>query len=142
MTYQLNLKQSSNPNQTKNWFFVGIFSFIMIASILSVYFVKNISLILALNTCFLAIAAYLIYQRAQKSKLPYIRIQDSKLEYYCLKEQQIVSISADEITHITHRFCELRVHTKEQVHLLSLEPVRKERKRWEIKEMINQWAQA
>lgn len=90
----------------------------------------------------MAITAYLVYNHIQRSKLPYIRIQDSKLEYYCLKEKQIITISADEITHITHRFCELRVHTKEQVHFLSLEPVRKERKRWEIKEIISQWAHA
>ena len=141
MTYQLNLKQTNNPNQTKNWFYVGVVSFIVIANIVSVYFIEDVSLLLALNTFFVTIAGFIVYQRAQKAKLPYIRIQDSKLEYYCLKQKQIITISAEEITHITHRFCELRVHTKEEVHYLSLEPVRKERKRWEIKEMINQWAQ-
>ena len=106
------------------------------------YFVTDISILIILNVLFVVVATFLVYNNIQKAKLPYIRIQDSKLEYYCFKEKQIVTISADEITHITHRFCELRVHTKDQVHFLSLEPVRKERKRWEIKEMINQWAQA
>jgi hypothetical protein len=106
------------------------------------FFTKDVEKLIMLNVLTMVLIGAWIHFHIKSNKLPYISIQDSKLEYYCLKERKIIIIRAEEITHITHRFCELRVHTKDHVHYLSLEPVRKEKKRWEIKEMIQQWAHA
>lgn len=72
----------------------------------------------------------------KRIKMPFIEITDGTLNYFDTETEEIVAVCAKDITHITTKLCELRIHTNEQVHLVNLKVIRNEKTRWEIKEEI------
>jgi len=72
----------------------------------------------------------------RRQKVPFIEILDGTLTYFDNNKGAMVSIPVGEITHVSSRFCELLLHTADQIHCLNLDLVRSEKSRWEIKDMI------
>ncbi len=72
----------------------------------------------------------------RRHKVPFVEIAEGTLSYFDTGKGEMVSVPIEEITHISTRFCELNVHTAENIHSLNLDLIRSEKARWEIKEMI------
>lgn len=89
------------------------------------------NLILGLILLVILISCFQKYQ-----KIPFVEINNGTLNYFDQESNKIIKISTQDITHISTKFCELSVHTDEKVHVLNLEVIRNETKRWEIKEKI------
>lgn len=121
-------------------FYAKIISPVLILNTLCFIVKLDISLVMMANAFLILLTFALVRLKPEKSKLPFISIQDSKLEYFCPHKKEIITVHAHEITNITTRFCELRIHTNDCLHSINLELIPKERTRWEIKEMIRQLA--
>lgn len=117
--------------------FAMVFLCILLFNTLTVafyfYSLTLISLNLFLSIIFLVLV---LRQFGKTQKVPFIEISNNTLNYFDTESEEIVKVSAQEITHISTKLCELRVHTKERVHLVNLKVIRNEDKRWEIKEKI------
>jgi hypothetical protein len=93
--------------------------------------------IITMNLILGLILMIILFSYFQKyQKVPFVEINNGVLNYFDTERNEIIQISAQDITHISTRFCELRVHTHEKVHILNLDVIRNETKRWEIKEKI------
>lgn len=138
MTYQhhINHYRSSN-NDTRYWMYSKIFLSLLFLDTLAVAFYFYSATLILLNVflgiVFLSIMVRLIRKRL---KMPFIEIADGTLNYFDTEKEEIVKVCAKDITHISTRLCELRIHTNEQVHSVNLKVIRNEKIRWEIKEKI------
>jgi hypothetical protein len=86
----------------------------------------------------MALAIIMLVTR--RHKVPFVEIVDGTISYFDSSRGEMVSVQVHEITHISTRFCQLDVHTAENIHSLNLGLVRNEKTRWEIKEMIREMA--
>jgi hypothetical protein len=144
MTYQLHISHyRSDSNDARLLMYSTIFLSLLFLNTLGVALditMPQVSLLnLVLGVVFLIVLAAMINKR---SRVPFVNIHDDMLEYYNPEEGEIISIPSTEITRITTRFNELNIHTNERTHSLNLSLVRKEKTRWELKEMIRQMAKA
>ncbi|WP_026898690.1 hypothetical protein [Daejeonella oryzae] len=142
MTYQLDISHyRSSNNDARLWMFAKIFLSLLFLNTLGVAFYFNFPALSLLNVIlglvFLAVMIKLISKRI---KVPFVQIAGGTLKYFNPREGEMISVSAKDITHISTRFCELKVHTEESVHSLNLGLIRNEKTRWEIKEMIREMA--
>lgn len=138
MTYQHHISHYRQPNREIPYSkFAIVFLPILLFNTLTVtfyfYSLTLISLNLFLSLIFLVL---LLRQFRKTQKVSFIEISDRTLNYFDTESEEIIKVSAQEITHISTKLCELRVHTKERVHLVNLKVIRNEDKRWEIKEKI------
>lgn len=76
---------------------------------------------------------YLITTTNKKPLL--LEITDEKITYLSEEKNELITILPEEISNITHKFCELQIHTKDdRVHNINLLNTGSEQTRWEIKE--------
>ncbi|MDP3470129.1 MAG: hypothetical protein Q8S11_17440 [Daejeonella sp.] len=115
--------------------FALVFLSILIFNTITVTFypLTFLSLSLFLSIIFLVLW---LRQYRKRQKVSFIEIRDKTLNYFDTESEEIIKVAAQDITHISTKLCELRVHTKERVHLVNLKVIRNEKKRWEIKEKI------
>ncbi len=138
MTYQHHINHyRSSDNDTRYWMYSKIFLSLLFINTFAVAFYFHSATLILLNVflgiIFLSIMVNLIRKRI---KMPFIEITDGTLNYFDTETEEIVAVCAKDITHITTKLCELRIHTNEQVHLVNLKVIRNEKTRWEIKEEI------
>lgn len=93
--------------------------------------------IITMNLILGIVLMLILFSYFQKyQKVPFVEINNGILNYFDTERNEIIKINVQDITHINTRFCELRIHTNEKVHILNLDVIRNETKRWEIKEKI------
>lgn len=142
MTYQLHITHyRSNPNDARLWLYCRIFLALLLLNTLGVAF-KLTMPVLSLVNVFLSVVFLVVLLRIgnKRYRVPFVQIEDDVLNYYCPEQEEMIAVSAKEITGISTRFCELQLHTPDRVHSLNLGLIRQEKTRWEIKEMIRQMA--
>jgi hypothetical protein len=90
----------------------------------------------SLLTGVLVIGATVKYLITSTNKKPLLlEISDEKISYLSETSGTLITISPDEIASISHKFCELQIHTKDdKVHNINLLNTGSEQTRWEIKE--------
>ena len=138
MTYQykISLHRSSNSEIANSKFAIVLLSILLLNAITVVFYFYSLTLVsisLFLSIIFLTL---LLRQFRKTQKVSFIEIRDKTLNYFDTEREEIVKVAAQDITHISTKLCELRVHTNERVHLVNLNVIRNEKKRWEIKEKI------
>ena len=69
-----------------------------------------------------------------------IKVDNRGVEYFSHDEGKLITVHAADIIKITTGFCQLQVHTKDAVHIINMEAIKKEKTRWEVKEMVKQMA--
>ncbi|WP_423147127.1 hypothetical protein [Rubrolithibacter danxiaensis] len=70
-----------------------------------------------------------------------LKIDNEGFDYFSFEEDKVIRIQAEEISKITTGFCELKVHTRDNlIHKINMAPIKKEQTRWEVKEMVKQLA--
>jgi hypothetical protein len=74
--------------------------------------------------------------------VPFVEIFDGTLNYWNSEKNEMVAVYAKDITHISSKLCELKLHTPDQVHSVNLKMIRNQKTRWEIKEKIREMASA
>ncbi len=142
MNYQLNFfYYSRNLDNATIWIYARAFTILLLLNTIAVAYNLTLPLLSGVNTIlsFLLIVV-LLYINSYKTNIPFIKIQDDKMEYFCRERGEIITIDANDITKITTRFCELRIHTNEYIHCIDLGMIPQGKKRWEIKEMIHKIA--
>jgi low affinity Fe/Cu permease len=71
-----------------------------------------------------------------------LEITDNKITYLSEERNELITIESENIAAIDHKFCELRIRTKdESVHNINLLNTGSEQTRWEIKEHIKKLAE-
>ena len=138
MTYQHHINHyRSSDNDARYWMYSKVFLSLLFLDTLAVAFYFYSETLILVNVflamVFLSILITLIRRRL---KMPFIEIADGTLNYFDTENEEIVKIFAKDITHISTRLCELRIHTNKQVHFVNLKVIRNEKTRWEIKEKI------
>lgn len=138
MTYQYNINHYRPLNTNlPYWKFSTVFLTLLLLNTLTVafyfYSVTLILLNLILSILFLLLIIGL-FRKTQK--VPFVEIRNNTLNYFDTENEEIVQVSARDITQISTKLCELRVHTSEKIHIVNLNVIRNEKKRWEIKEKI------
>lgn len=95
--------------------------------------------LLSLINVFIAfvLIVVLLTKNYKRQRVTFLKVDGHSIEYFCDQEERSVLISSDEITHVTTRFCELDIHTRDKVHTLNMNMIRQEKKRWEIKQIIS-----
>ncbi len=138
MTNQLNIThQSSNVNWTRFWLFSKLFlSFLIITTIFSsLNYVISAFLILNILLGLLFMAA-IFFIKFKTKKTEFVKITENKLQYFCQVKKEVILIPINEITNVRSHFCELEIHTYNRTYCINLNPIKEEKQRWEIKEMI------
>lgn len=140
MTYQSKIRYRYSNKNVHVWMYAKIFLPLIFLNILAIAFYTSTVLsiiIVILSIIFFAIIVKLISRR---HKVPFVEIVNDTLNYFDPEKGEVVSVPAKDITHISTRFCELNVHTHENIHSLNLGLIRNAKTRWEIKEMIRKMA--
>ncbi|HYK77926.1 MAG TPA: hypothetical protein VEV16_13190 [Daejeonella sp.] len=137
MTYQLFITHyRSDSNDARLWMYAKIFLSLLFFTTLGAIFKFGPILSFAnVVGCMIFLIATIRYYN-RRHRIPFVQIQDGTLNYFCPQQEEMVSISARDITKISTRFCELQLHTPDRIHSLNMGLVRQEQTRWEIKEMI------
>lgn len=139
MAYKLHIQRYRSQNHELASRIAVIITLFLILNAVGVINSSDFLMLISLNAL-LGLMIFLFFKIESKNQVPFIMIQDSKLEYFCPEKNKIITVFANDITNITTRFFELRIHTAEKVHSINLEQVTEEKTRWEIKEMIKQLA--
>ncbi len=138
MTYQykISLHRPLNGEIANSKFAIVLFSILLLNAITVVFYFYSLTIV-SLSLFLSIIFFILLFRQFRKThKVSFIEISDKTLNYFDTESQEIVKVAAQDITHISTKLCELRVHTNERVHLVNLNVIRNEKKRWEIKEKI------
>lgn len=138
MTYQYNINHY-RPLSTDvpYWKFSALFLSLLLLNTPAVAFYFNSSALILLNLILSILFILLIFRLFRKTqKVPFVEISNNTLNYFDTQNEAIVQVSARDITQISTKFCELRIHTSEKIHIVNLNVIRNEKKRWEIKEKI------
>jgi hypothetical protein len=131
------LKQNSISTNKRNLSVTSfIIALIVIAITISamVLIPGNWSLITGI-ILILATVRHLVIVTNRKPLL--LEITDNKIIYLSEKNNELVTINSEDISGIDHKFCELKIHTKDNVvHQINLLNTGSEQNRWEIKEHV------
>ncbi len=139
MTYHHNIPPHPSLKNTKIWMDRIIISFLLLSTIVAAFYNSaELNLLFTLPALALIIVLAVLVNR--RHKISFVEITDGTLSYLNTEKGEMVSVPVHEITHISTRFCQLNVHTAEEIHTLNLDMVRNEKTRWEIKEMIREIA--
>lgn len=142
MTYHIHVKHSpAYPLSNRVWLYVWLILAALTLATLVVALEFAEPLFSIINALFaVALIIAILTKNYTRQIVTFLKIDNQGIEYFCAEEDRCISIAANEITHITTRFCELNIHTRDKVHSLNMNMIRQEKKRWEIKEMIRQLA--
>lgn len=103
------------------------------------FFPQSFSLINSFLCIIIIALCYKAYGNIDNDLL--LKVDGTCVVYFSNEEAKLISIQAEEISKITTAFCQLQVHTRDNnIHLINMEPIKKEKTRWEVKEMIKQLA--
>lgn len=138
MTYQhkISLHRPINSEIANSKFAIVLLSIILLNAITVTFYFYSLTLFSL--SLFLSIIFFILLLRQLRKthKVSFIEISNKTLNYFDTDSEEIVKVAAQDITHISTKLCELRIHTNERVHLVNLNVIRNEKKRWEIKEKI------
>ena len=138
MTYHYNITRYRSLKDARLWT-DRIFLSLLLLTTAVITFYNSTVLNLIIGIVFIMLLA-IVMLVTRRHKVPFVEIVDSTLNYFDTNKGEMVSVQVHEITHISTRFCQLDVHTAENIHSLNLGLVRNEKTRWEIKEMIREMA--
>lgn len=140
MTYQLHIMHyRSSNNDACLWVYSKIFLSLLFLNTLGAAFYFTSAALSLLNVILSSIFLVAVVKLISKRfRVPFVQIADGTLNYFNPQKGEMVSVQAKDITHISTRFCELKIHTNEKIHSLNLGLIRNEKNRWEIKEMIRE----
>ena len=115
--------------------------FIILASTSTVY-LQIIPAEVSMVNLLLCSALLLISLNADRiCGILFVSVSDVSIQYYAEDRDQMIVIPVKDITGISSKFCRLFVHTQESIHSINLLYVKREKSRWELKEMIKQVVQ-
>ncbi|HQT22299.1 MAG: hypothetical protein B7X86_02935 [Sphingobacteriales bacterium 17-39-43] len=138
MTYQhkISLHRSLNGEIANSKFAIVLLSILLLNAITVTFYFYSLTLFSL--SLFLSIIFFILLLRQLRKthKVSFIEISNKTLNYFDTDSEEIVKVMAQDITHISTKLCELRIHTNERVHLVNLNVIRNDKKRWEIKEKI------
>lgn len=136
MTYQYYISNyRSLRTEVPYWKFSIVIALFLVLNIIGYNF--EYIAVITMNLTLSLILFLLIFSYFQKcQKVPFVEINNESLNYFDAEKNEIIKVCVKDITHINTKFCELRVHTDEKIHVLYLNVIRNETKRWEIKEKI------
>ena len=138
MTYQhkISLHRPLNSEIANSKFAIVFLSILLFNTITVTFYFYSLTLF-SLSLFLSVIFFVLLWRQFWKAqKVSFIEISNKTLNYFDTDSEEIVKVAAQDITHISTKLCELRIHTNERVHLVNLNVIRNEKKRWEIKEKI------
>lgn len=142
MTYQIHIRHyRSSNNDAKLW----VYSLILVSSVflntLGIIFYSYSAVLTLANILFSFIFLGLaIIHFLKRYIVPFVEIFDGTLNYWDSEKNEMVAVYAKDITHISSKLCELKLHTPEQIHSVNLKMIRNQKTRWEIKEKIREMA--
>lgn len=142
MTYQLNVKHHV-PNPLPNRMWISTWMILGAIILTTAGVALNIAVpLLSLINVFIALVLIIVLltKSYNRQTVTFLKVDSHSIEYFCEQKERTVLILSDEITHITTRFCELHIHTRDKVHTLNMNMIRQEKKRWEIKQIIRELA--
>ena len=131
-------KQNSMPthgkrNLSSSSILVGIM--IISATLIAMVLIPGIATYLTGAVIIMATIIHLA--RATNRKPLLIEITDNEIIYLSEEQNERIKIDVKDIASISHKFCELQIHTKDElVHNINLLNTGSEQTRWEIKEHI------
>ncbi|SKB63564.1 hypothetical protein [Daejeonella lutea] len=137
MTYHYNItknRASKGARLLTDRIFLSLL--LLTTLVITYYNTSEENLLIALTCIVLFAAGALVLSRRQK--IPFVEISNGTMTYFDTVKGELISLPVNDITHISTRFCELNVHTANNVHSLNLDLIRSEKARWEIKEMIRE----
>ena len=142
MTYQIHIRHyRSSNNDAKLW----VYSLILVSSVflntLGIIFYSYSDALTLANILFsFIILGLAIIHFLKRYIVPFVEIFDGTLNYWDSEKNEMVAVYAKDITHISSKLCELKLHTPEQIHSVNLKMIRNQKTRWEIKEKIREMA--
>jgi len=138
MIYQLHIQHyRSSNNDASLWIYSMIFLSLLFMNTVGVAFYYISDTLILLNVFLSATFLWLTIAHFKKrNRVPFIEISEGSLNYWDQTKEEIVSVSAKDITQISTKLCQLKLHTQEQIHVLNLNLIKKEQTRWEIKENV------
>lgn len=71
----------------------------------------------------------------RKNKVTFLKIDDDCISFFDDTEK-LHSVKINDITAINSGFCLVQIYTKAEVFALDMSLIRKEKQRWEVKELI------
>ena len=138
MIYQLHIRHyRSSNNDGSLWLYSMIFLSLLLLNTVGVAFYYFSDALILLNVLLSAAFLWLtIAHFIKRNRLPFIEISEGSLNYWDQTKEKIVSVSAKDITQISTKLCQLKLHTPDQIHVVNLNLIKKEQTRWEIKENV------
>ncbi|MEJ7780638.1 MAG: hypothetical protein WKF68_13735 [Daejeonella sp.] len=138
MIYQLHIRHyRSSNNDGSLWLYSVIFLSLLFMSTVGAAFYYFSDLLILLNVLLSSVFLGLtIAHFIKRNRLPFIEISEGSLNYWDPAKEEIVSVSAKDITQISTKLCQLKLHTPDQIHVVNLNLIKKEQTRWEIKENV------
>ena len=142
MTYQIHIRHyRSSNNDAKLWVYSLILVFSVFLNTLGIIFYSYSDALTLANILFSFIFLGLaIIHFLKRYIVPFVEIFDGTLNYWDSEKNEMVAVYAKDITHISSKLCELKLHTPEQIHSVNLKMIRNQKTRWEIKEKIREMA--
>ena len=138
MTYQYNITRYRANSNARLWT-DRIFLSLLIVNTLVIVFYNTTTLALIIASGIIVVGT-IVTLLTRRHKVRFVEINDGNLDYFDSGKGEMVSVSLHDITHISTKFCELKLHTNESIHTLNLGLIRNEKARWEIKEVIREMA--
>lgn len=138
MIYQLHIRHyRSSNNDGSLWLYSVIFLSLLFMNTLGVAFYYFSDLLILLNVILGSVFLWLtIAHFIKRNRLPFIEISEGSLNYWDQTKEEIVSVSAKDITQISTKLCQLKLHTEGHIHVVNLNLIKNEQTRWEIKENV------
>lgn len=142
MTYQIHIRHyRSSNNDAKLWVYSLILVFSVFLNTLGIIFYSYSDVLTLANILFsFIILGLAIIHFLKRYIVPFVEIFDGTLNYWDSEKNEMVAVYAKDITHISSKLCELKLHTPEQIHSVNLKMIRNQKTRWEIKEKIREMA--
>jgi hypothetical protein len=135
MAFQVTI--SNSKSEARFWFIVTVALILLGVNYLGVLY--NFSMpwfsLINLAIAIVAVVAFLKWT-SQKTRMLFLKVEENEIEYFNGEEKELVSVDTHAINNVDTGFNKLRLHTRDQVHVLDLSYIRDEKKRWEIKEAV------
>lgn len=131
LSKQNSITTSKKRNISNTTILIGIVA--ITATLIAMVLIPGYS---SFGTGVLIILATLRYLIVATNKKPLLlEITDNRISYLSEESNELITINSEDIKSIEHKFCELQIHTKDDlVHNINLLNTGSEQNRWEIKE--------
>ena len=130
---QNSITTSKNRNISSSSILIGIV--IIISTLTAMVLIPGYGSLITGTLVILLTIRHLILAINKKPLL--LEITNDKIAYLSEERNELITILPEEIRSINHKFCELQIHTKDEVvHNINLLNTGSEQTRWEIKEHV------